>query len=240
VVHLFTRREVLQIGTAGVFALVNAPFGVAASAVVAKDALDHVLLGCPDLDAGIRWFEERTGTNACYGGVHPGRGTRNALASLGGRHYLEIIAPDPQQPDSKDDRAQQLRSLTAPRLVGWAMASHDLNALKRQAETAGFKTIAGPPGSRARPDGKVLHWRTLALETATPLVPFAIEWSANSPHPSQDAPPAGTIAQLIFETPQPEPLRTALRALGVLADMRRAAQPAMRLKLTTKKGVVDL
>src|SRR5437879_9586587 len=108
--------------------------GVTAGAVIAPSVswaaedvpalLDHILLGCSDLDRGIAFVEEHTGVRAAFGGVHPGRGTQNALLSLGTRRYLEIIAPDPHQ-NISDERPIKLQKLTEPRLVGSAAHSGD-------------------------------------------------------------------------------------------------------------------
>jgi catechol 2,3-dioxygenase-like lactoylglutathione lyase family enzyme len=150
--------------------------------------LDHILLGCSDLDRGIDFVYEQTGVRAAFGGVHPGNGTQNALLSLADSRYLEIIAPDPKQPPSAD--TLDLRSLDDdPALVGWAAHHADLDAFAARLKSQGF-TIEGPtPGSRKRPDGRLLTWKALRLkDDPTRLLPFFIEWSANSIHPSVDSP----------------------------------------------------
>src|SRR5215468_7086873 len=113
VMKMNTRREFLA-GIVG--AAMVPPFFD--EKVQVPEVLDHILLGCSDLERGIAWVEERTGVKAAFGGVHPGRGTQNALLSLGERHYLEIIAPDPKQ--SGDEHASRLKKMASPELTGWA------------------------------------------------------------------------------------------------------------------------
>src|SRR5215470_19727618 len=133
--------------------------------------LDHIILGCNDLDRGVAFVEEHTGVRAAFGGVHPGRGTRNALLSLGERRYLEIIAPDPEQSDIPD--AYGLRRLGEPRLVTWAAHPGDIKALAARLAKAGIAAEGPTPGSRKRPDGRLLQWKTLNLkETEDGLLLF--------------------------------------------------------------------
>jgi hypothetical protein len=202
-------------------------------------AFDHFQLGCADLDAGIAWLERRTNTRAVVGGVHPGNGTRNALASLGPRHYLEVYAPDPQQANVDNATVRRLRGLTSPTIIGWAIGTKDLDGLKRDADAAGVKATV-TPGSRQRPDGKLLRWRVLNLVAPPQLAPFFIEWSAKSVHPSSDAPHAGTVERLVFETPEPDELRKTLQTFAIAADIREGPVARIRLTVATRTGRVEI
>ena len=172
-----------------------------AEAAQVPKLLDHILLGCDGLDRGIAWVQARTGARARFGGVHPGAGTQNALLSLGRNRYLEIIAPDPKQPAGLDSR--DLKSLKDdPALVGWAAHPGDIAALAARLKQKGLE-IEGPiPGSRKRPDGRVLNWTVLRLKNeSTQLLPFFIEWGAGSIHPSVDSPQGCQLLRFEAVTP---------------------------------------
>jgi hypothetical protein len=172
-------------------------------------ALDHIILGCNDLEAGIEYVYQRTGIRAAAGGVHPGAGTRNALLSLGASRYFEIIAPDPLQAASTDPR--QVASLQNPALVGWAIHRHDVKNFASALQSAGVECVGPKPGSRDRPDGTTLKWASLTLKDDNDgVLPFFIEWDSNSRHPSTDAPTGCSLKDLWIATPNPG-------ALGVLA-----------------------
>src|SRR5580698_5767424 len=154
-------RRVFLAGAAFAAAALDAPSILSAPKKV-PTLLDHILLGCDDLDRGIAFVEEATGVRAAFGGVHPGAGTRNALLSLGRNRYLEIIAPDPQQPASAD--ARDLASLEQPVLVGWAAHPGDIQEFAARLREKDVAATGPNPGQRKRPDGRVLHWKTLTLK----------------------------------------------------------------------------
>ena len=238
-----TRREWL-VGIGATFGAWHLPARTAMAApTVARDAVDHLLLGAADLDAGIAWFEARTGVKAAIGGVHPGAGTRNALASLGHRQYLEIIAPDPAQ--SAFNFQIDLRRLTSPRLVTWAAASADVDATAAAAAEAGYKVFGPRDGSRARPDGVMLRWRTVGVlagfaEADVDPTPFFIQWAADSRHPSNDSPAGCRLAALEIRHPDPARLQNVLRNLGIDAVVAKSATTGLRATLDAPKGPLVL
>jgi hypothetical protein len=202
-------------------------------------ALDHIILGIHDLDRGIAWMDERTGVRAVFGGVHPGRGTRNALLSLGPRRYLEILAPDPQQ--SSQSWYKELGTLREPRLIGWAVHTESVAAVAKKALAAGIAIDEPTDGSRARPDGKTLRWKTFRLkDDRGGLLPFFIEWGQESAHPSADAPAGCTLARFLLQSPAPRELTKVCQRLGVDVAVERGGKSLLRARISSSKGHVEL
>jgi len=201
--------------------------------------LDHIILGCHDLDRGIDLVEENTGVRPAVGGVHPGRGTRNALLSLGERRYLEIIAPDPAQ--QKIVHFPQIREMREPRLIGWAVHPPNIVAIAKQ---LGENKIAfqGPDdGSRKRPDGGVLTWKTVNLaDDRQGLLPFFIEWSADSVHPSKDAPKRCSLAYFEIMSVDPDELTLTFKRMGLDLPVQRSDKARLRALISGPKGDLGL
>lgn len=242
--NTLTRREWLQFGgAAGVVCLAGGMVSKGQNLMPATTAVDHLLLGVADLDYGIAWVEKMTGVKAVAGGSHPGVGTRNALISLGGRRYLEIIAPDPLQTSYNSNF--DVRKLTEPRLITWAALSTDINAAAGRAREAGYQLFGPRDGSRARPDGKMLKWKSMGVLNKSGLqgiepIPFFIEWAGDSVHPSQDSPKGCEILSFEMEHPDPAGVIETLKKLGIEAKVSQAKDVRLRARLKTPKGLVEL
>ncbi len=199
--------------------------------------IDHLVYASPDLDAAVDRITALTGVRAAYGGRHPGHGTHNALLSLGGRTYLEIIAPDPAQPRPGGPRPFGLDDMPGSGLRAWAAAPDNLDAVVRASLAIGFGYGPIIDGQRHTSDGHELSWRM----TASPhgeddgVVPFLIDW-ADSPHPAQGAPDGVTLTELRLATPDPQRLTARLHVLGLDLPVDAAPRPALHAVLAGPHG----
>lgn len=202
-------------------------------------SLDHVILGCNDLDAGVEFVYQRTGVRAAAGGVHPGAGTKNALLSLGTLRYLEIIAPDPLQAASTDPR--HVASLKNPALVGWALHRRDLKKFAALLQDDGVECVGPKPGSRARPDGTTLNWVSLTLKDDNDgVLPFFIEWDSHSLHPSMDAPTGCRLTDLWISARNPVGVRALAEKLQLDVRIRTSKELRLAATIVGPKGSLRL
>lgn len=177
--------------------------------------LDHVVLAGPDLAGAVAWFAELTGIEPAPGGRHEGLGTANHLVDLGGGAYLEIIGPDPEQPEPERPRPFGIDDLRAPRVVTWAMRTTDIDALVAAARADGYDPGEPAAMSRRTADGDLLEWRLTAprFDYGDGLVPFLIDWGT-TPHPTARALPSAPLLEFAGRHPDPASVRPGLNALG--------------------------
>jgi hypothetical protein len=196
-------------------------------------AVDHLILSIDRLDRGIEEFTRLTGVAPQRGGQHPGRGTENALVSLGDGHYLEILAPISL--DSTGEAARFTRLTPA----GWALHSSDLAATVAQLRKASIAVVGPTAGSRRKPDGTLLQWQTAnAMGTGLELAPFFIAWDAGSTHPSSSSPSGCRLVSLELLEPESLQLEQFFAAVGYQATIRKQGPRGMRLTLDCPKGRV--
>jgi hypothetical protein len=203
--------------------------------------VDHLVYATPDLNRGVEEIEKLLGVRATAGGQHPGRGTRNALISLGPTTYLEILAPDPEQPPPAEPRPFGLDGLKESKLVAWCVSDRDLNQLRSEAVRKGVPLGEVRSGSRQRPDGVQLLWRFTdpAARVADGIVPFFIDWG-DSPHPASTAAKGATLVSLRAEHPDVRSVRGMLRHLRLDLPVKWGQSPALIAVIEAPRGRVVL
>lgn len=201
--------------------------------------IDHIIYAHPELDIGAALIEQQFGVRASGGGQHPGYGTHNKLLALGPRTYLEIIAPDPEQPEPANARPFGVDGITRGGLVGWAIGCDDIDAAQAAARSRGFDPGEVISGQRVGPTGTALRWRLTRNALAGGSIPFLISWG-DIPHPAQSAPQGLLLESFHLEHPDPASIRPALAALGANVAVEPSAHVALVARLNGPNGSKEL
>lgn len=202
--------------------------------------LDHLVYATPDLDATAAELERLLGVRPAEGGRHPGFGSRNRLLGLGGRSYLEIVGPDPEQEDPAGPRPFGIDRLRAAGLAGWALAVEDIDAVVARARERGYDPGDPQDMSRRTPSGELLRWRLTPPHRAghEGLVPFLIDWGTTR-HPAEGLPVVELVSVAAVH-PDPEAVRRDLAAVDTRLDLAEGRRPTLTVVLSGRHGPVTL
>ncbi|MFK7920246.1 MAG: VOC family protein [Ilumatobacter sp.] len=214
-------------------------------------AIDHLVYAVADLADAMDWFEDATGVRPAIGGSHDGMGTHNALVSLGDS-YLELIAPDPGQPDPPSSglpRPFGLDEVLATggegsALVGFAVrpgGGETIDDLADRLADAGKDPGQVVDMSRRTPDGDRLAWRLTFPTDRT--VPFLIDWG-DTPRPNTTQPGGVGLDDFAIVHPRPFDVLGVVTALGlditVTATEPNEHRPSLRATVSGDAGDLDL
>ena len=208
-------------------------FTQSAGGLQPRTVVDHVLMPVADLDAGAQHVAARFGLQGIPGGRHPKAGTANVIVPLG-LQYLELIAiVDPEEVASNRLGGRVATALREGRtFVAWALRTEDLDALRARLLAAGWELPPISEGSRKRPDGQVLSWRTQDVDAGPEPspIPFVIEWRVpEGLHPGEAAASHGagraTLRRVVVGARDPRGVGKRIRMLlgdSPLYEVRKA------------------
>jgi hypothetical protein len=135
--------------------------------------IDHVVYAVRDLDEAAERFRRDLGLDSAPGGRHPGWGTANRIVPLG-EDYLELISvvDSDRAAGTTFGRSLLERSAAGDGWFAVCVAADDLEAVARRLD------LEVSRGSRERPDGGAVRWRSAGLEDPRrePWMPFFIAW----------------------------------------------------------------
>jgi len=178
--------------------------------------IDHIVLGARTLAEGADFVERHLGVRPRPGGVHAGFGTHNMLLGLGQGCYLEVLAPDPDQPGPPhprlfdlDDPGVRTMLEAGPHLLGWVARTPVLDAVIARLGPRGGSIIAM---ARA-----TLAWRMAfppQRQDMDNLIPALIQWEGDTA--AAHLPGSGCrLLALEGEHPEAEAVKAALAERGL-------------------------
>jgi catechol 2,3-dioxygenase-like lactoylglutathione lyase family enzyme len=159
--------------------------------------IDHVMICVPDLARGIDTYT-RLGFSIHPGGVHPGKGTHNAIAMFQ-EEYLELLSVrEGERQLASRDLVDFLARGGGFRKV--ALQSDSLESDVAAMRARGVDVGDVQDGSRRTPGGQELRWKVAALGPGNPLPVFFIQHLTPLAERRRQTPGAGDHPNRVLRT----------------------------------------
>lgn len=186
---------------------------------------DHFVLLVNELNRAIKTWRD-LGFEARPGGEHPNSGTHNALVALADGTYIEILAFKDTSLAEKSRWRDGVRMLHLREGFGaFVLGSNDLSRDVERFKANGINISESIAGSRVRPDGQTVAWRSSFVEnSATGFMPFIIQ--DETPRTLRIEPPSeglgakARVAQIVVGVNNAEMVREKYRVLLDLEPRR--------------------
>ncbi|GGG47231.1 polyphosphate kinase [Caldovatus sediminis] len=200
--------------------------------------IDHIVIGARTLEEGAAWVEQQLGARPEKGGAHEGVGTHNMLLGMGPDCYLEVIAPDPSQPEPAhprpfdlDEPAVRTRLDSGPALLAYVARTPALDAVVARLGPA----RSGEIRTMRRGD---LAWRIAfppQRQDLDNLIPPLIQW--DGPRAGERLRDSGCrLLAIEAEHPDADALRAALASRGLEEAVTVRHSPHARLVVHIRRA----
>lgn len=184
--------------------------------------LDHVGLGVPNTEAGVKWVEEKTGAKVDLHDPEPGQFYWSGSLAIGEHSFLEIIGPNPDY-EKFQPFAALMKTLSDPQLLFWYVAVKDFAAFQALARKAKAKlerveavNVEGGDAAQAS------YWRGLIGPGFLSERPNVIQW-LKRPNRESEETPVCKLTDFRLSNPQADKINNVFEKLGIDVPVAKGA-----------------
>lgn len=183
--------------------------------VTATDmSLDHILLGCSDLDAAVEEFNKMTGVEPLMVVSLNGCGTKSSRAAFNDCSFIEIVGPDAKQTDTA--LKLKLQALPPGKIVPlhYAIRNSESDELRKTTwKDMGLECDKVTMVARDR--GMPWKWDMFLLggHDEGGIIPFFIHWG-DSHHAAGKLPIMGDLTSVKVSAPSSSPVHKLLSGIS--------------------------
>jgi hypothetical protein len=202
------------------------------------NVLDHIVLAAPDLEQAMEQFKKMTGIMPSHVGPLQGLGAKTAHVGLDSNRYIEILAPDPDDPGPLGDELLKLKegALTP---YHYAIRSREVSRL---IEGYVYDVLGWDPDHiamvQALPDDSIRQWDLLTLygHDMGGCAPYYVKWNEPEHHPTKSIPLHATLVSCKVVAPEIHDVHKLISGVGGITV--EFGDPLLECTLETPNGIV--